>query len=228
MAVENAQQNSFNSQAKRAPPALDIERVALTQPYKDFLGKGWITSIEVSMTPGGSMVKCTLGPEVKTDKNVKDIAPGVAKMLIVESGLWTPGQKGKASKPDKPAELPKRSLVPADFDGKKDEALRARVTSVADAIGAERARGRIGSLRLMSDGVDTFKKWWKTQNPESRARLLTDKKSFDKLSASHLARLSEVVVDCPFPGPVPTPKEEEEEGEQSDGEEAPKASGRKR
>jgi hypothetical protein len=198
----------------RAPPALDPERVALVQPYKDFVAKAWIIDFSLKITPSTTSMVVTLSPDIKTDKPVKDIAAGVAKQIIIEAGLWTPGQRGvQKSSGNSGEQLPKRSLCKRDFDGTSDNALKARISSVAKEIGDDRARGRIGSLRLMVEGVDKFAAWWKQALPNDKMRLLADKKAIDQLDPQDILRFSRLTEECPFRGTVPTPSEEEEDQE---------------
>lgn len=213
--------------ASRAPPALDPERVGLTQPYKDFVSKGWIIKITLEILPSGTSCKCELGGQVDVPEGQsrKDLGPGQAKQLIIDSGLWSPGQRGKKSGSGKnETELPKRSLCVKDFEGTTDAKLLARIQSVAKEIGSEKAKGRIGSLRLMIAGSDTFDKWWTAASSEDKVRLLTDKKQYDQLQAAFRARVGVVCSQCPFQGTVPTPapKEGEEEEEQDEEEEEPR------
>jgi hypothetical protein len=167
------------------------------------------------MEPGATSVKVDLGDPVFKDRKepytgVKTgIAPGIAKQMIIDAGLWSPGN-GKQGKAKKNEELPKRSLCKRDFEG-NDNQLTARVRSVASAIGDERARGRVGSLKLMVQGVDSFKKWWETVDNDTKIRLVADKKSIESLDPADITRFGNVVRECPFPGAVPTPAEEDQD-----------------
>lgn len=211
--ASESKNNNMAVRGARAPPALDPERVGLTQPYKDFVAKGWIISVTVEITPGTTSVKMTLGDKITKTQSKVDLAPGQAKEAIINEGLWSPGNKGKKNSAGNPGEeLPKRSLCKRDFEG-NDTALQARVTSVAKEIGDERARGRVGSLRLMQDGVDKFDKWWANSSAESKIRLLADKKAIAKLEPDDFLRFDRVITGCPFRGEVPTPSAEDEEEE---------------
>jgi len=94
--------------------------------------------------------------------------------------------------------------------------LLARANAVAKAVGDNTARGRIGSLRFMRDGVDTFEEWWSGASPNEKARLITDKKHLDSFQDSWVIRLSDIMDKCPFRGPVPKPSEEEEEEDEKE------------
>jgi len=162
--------------------------------------------------------------EVPSGQTRENLGPGQAKQLIIDSGLWSPGQRGKKSGSGKSeTDLPKRSLCPKDFEGTSDAKLLGRIQAVAREIGSEKAKGRIGSLRLMIAGQDTFQKWWTAASSEDKTRLLTDKKQYDQLQAAFRARVGVVCSQCPFQGTVPTPAplEEGEEEDQDEEEEEP-------
>jgi len=219
MASKKETQSSANS--KRAPPpALDPENPGLTQPWKDFSSKGWIQDITIKKTPFGWNMTCQVAASVNTEAAGKDIALGVAKQLIVDAGLWTPkGPKAKAGK-DSENPLPKKSLVKDDF--KDPGKLASRAAEVASALRDTTARGRIGSLKLMLEGVDTFEEWWRKAPPSSKVRLLMDEKHFKQLTDTEHLRFSEVVVSCPFRGAVPAPAPEGDGADDSEDEDPPR------
>lgn len=196
------------------PPALNPETPAVTQPFKDFIQKGFITTLVVEFTPMGTGVSCTVRNDLLNSGETKDtkIAIGDAKNRIIEKKLWTPGNKGQKSSAEKSTGdvAPKKTLRKEDLQlGDKD--LLARAIAVAKALGDSTARGRIGSLNLMMEGVDTFEKWWPLAAASERTRLLMDKKHHDTLDDAEHLRVSALVGQCPFRGPVPQLPEEEEE-----------------
>jgi hypothetical protein len=217
MSQANAATNT--RQAARLPPALNPEQPALTQPWRDFVSRGWVSSIGVTFTGGTTSVAFDLGPLVKVPDGTDRMAvpPGMAKHYIIESGLWSPAnqQRAKAGVKNDGVQLPKKSLVPKDFESTtSDEELRKRTAAVAAALTDTVARGRIGSLKFMRKGVDTFEKWWLAAPSESKTRILMDQKHHLALKKGDHDRFKKVVTQCPFRGPVPTPSEEEEDKEE--------------
>jgi len=193
---------------KRSPPALDPESPGLIQPWKDFCAKGWISELTLKKTPFGWNTTCQVPSHVSEEAAGKDIALGAAKQLIITAGLWSP--KGPKAKSDNQQALPKKSLVPEDFLDKSKLAERAK--AVALALTDTVARGRIGSLKLMHEGVDTFDKWWSGALPPMKTRIFMDEKHHKKLTDADHLLFASVVTQCPFRGSVPTPSGDEEEG----------------
>jgi len=212
--------------ATRAPPpALNPESCALVQPYKDFVSKGFIQALRVEFTPLGVRIACSVRADLRKpeeDKNT-EIAIGDAKSRIIEKNLWTPGNRGSEKAKEQKQTPPKKSLVKEDFL-KSDQYLLDRAKAVAEALNDTTARGRIGSLNLMVEGVDTFEEWWKSAAPTEKSRLLMDKKHHETLIDAEHVKLSELMKVCPFRGPVPTHTSEEEETEQKPKEGSPKTS----
>jgi len=201
--------------AKRAPPpALNPESCALVQPWKDFLSKGYITELNVKFTPTGEMHSCKVITSLqKEGEGNADIPVGDAKARIISAGLWTPKVPEKGGDKKKGDLLPLKSLVKRDFDEKDPKKFATRVLAVAKALGDTTARGRIGSLKLMTEGIDTFEKWWEVANPAHKARLLTDAKHFKEFTRDEFVLIANSIPECPFRGsvPAPTPEEEDEE-----------------
>jgi len=207
-----------NARGARLPPALNPEQPALTQPWRDFVSRGWVSSIGVTFTGGTTSVAFDLGPLVQVPDGTgrKAVPPGMAKHYIIESGLWSPvsQQRSKAGTKSDGVQLPKKSLVPKDFeDASSDDDLRKRTAAVAAALTDTVARGRIGSLNMMRKGVETFDKWWAVAPADAMTRLVMDQKHHLGLTDKDHLRFKKVVAKCPFRGPVPTPKEEEEDEE---------------
>jgi len=200
--------------ARGPPPALNPESPALVQPYKDFIQRGFITSLNVKYTPMGVTVDCQVRNDLLSTGETKDtkVAIGDAKSRIIEKKLWTPGKQGSKASTDKESNVaPKKSLRKEDFS-LDNQKLIARAEAVAKALGDSTARGRIGSLNLMIEGVDTFERWWSDAAPAEKSRLLTDKKHHDTFTDEEHIRLNKLLVQCPFRGPVPPlPQDEEEE-----------------
>lgn len=200
------------------PPAFNPERPELVQPYRLFVQKGWI-SLEFHADGMKFSCECFPGPALFKEGEVrpterKAYPASVLKDKIIEMKLWTPREKGIKAKKDKELALPIRSLTESDFDVKtSDEAFLKRVAAVAAAIGDTRARGRIGSLQLMVEGVNTFEEWWRVAPNKSKALLLMDGKRVNQLTPTDGSRLGRLVVQCPFRGTVPSPSEEAEEDE---------------
>jgi hypothetical protein len=208
---EAAKASGNTVSAVRKAPALDPESPNLTQPYKDFVSKGWIHCVSIEFTPLGYTCSVKVSSDV-TDRTEEFYAPGRAKQMIIDANLWVP--RGTKKEVKKETELrPKRSLVKRDFLGTQEELVK-RAVAVAAALGDTTARGRIGSLNLMRDGVKDFDEWWKVAPPSPKARLLSDKKHYDEFSTEDKALLGRALSNCPFRGTVPTPKEEEEDQEE--------------
>jgi hypothetical protein len=202
--------------ARAQPPALNPESCAIVQPYKDFLGKGYIRKISVVFDPMGVRVTCLVQDQLLKEGETKDteIAVGDAKNRIIEKGLWTPKQGNKVSSAKQAGDsLPLKTLCKKDFEGKSEDQLKQRVLAVAKALGDTTARGRIGSLKMMIEGVDDFDKWWNEASASEKTRLLSDKKHHDTFSDDDHLTVARIIVKCPFRGSVPTPSEEEEEEE---------------
>lgn len=208
--------NQVQQSGRRAPPpALDPERPALVQPYKLFVGRGWITSYELKGGPLGTTFSVRVSEEISNDKHNTDLSAEQAKSLIQASGLWSPGtnKKTKGGNPD--ASAPKRSLVSEDFVDESN--LLRRANAVAKAIGGNQARGRVGSLKMMIPNCPTFDSWWAKSPSDAKARLLTDEKHFKTLSESEFSKLAKVLNGkCPFRGSVPTPAENKAADDDSD------------
>jgi hypothetical protein len=201
--------------AKRAPPpALNPESCALVQPWKDFIAKGYITELNVKFTPLGETHWCKVVPSLqKEEEGNADIPIGDAKTRIIAAGLWTPKVKEKGGDKKKEDLLPLRTLVKRDLEETDQKKLSLRIMAVAKALGDTTARGRIGSLKLMAEGVDTFEKWWEVANPAQKVRLLTDAKHFKEFTREEIAFIADSIPGCPFRGSVPTPTPEEDEEE---------------
>jgi len=194
------------------PPALNPENCALVQPYRDFVGRGFIRELRVKFTPLGIEVGVTLKSDLlksgETDETLVAVAD--AKQRIIDAKLWTPGNRGKEKATTTENARPKKSLIKEDFQD-SDEKLAARALAVASANTDTTARGRIGSLKMMIEGVDTFEQWWSEAAPSEKSRLLADKRHHEMFTDEDHIRLDSVLVRCPFRGSVPTPPKEEEE-----------------
>jgi len=169
----------------------------------------------VKFTPMGTNVSCCVASQLlRNGETLETLIPlGDAKNRIIEKGLWSPGKPGgkKAGETSKANALPKKSLCKDDFK-ENDDAVKSRAIAVAAAIGDTTARGRIGSLNLMIEGVDTFEEWWSSAAAAEKTRLLSDKKHHDQFSESdHLRVVNLLGGDCPFRGPIPEPSTEKEE-----------------
>jgi hypothetical protein len=203
--------NTAKPAGGRLPPALNPESPALTQPYKDFVQRGWISTLTVEFTPSGTQMAVVLGDAVsaKIPAAPKTAIPcGVAKQWIVDAGLWSPkGEKGTAQQQNV---LPLKSLVKRDFEEKNLPNLATRAKAVAAALGDTVARGRIGSLGYMESGVDTFDKWWRVASPKHKSRLVSDDRHWKEFSDDEHRAIARALSPCPFRGNVPTPKEEED------------------
>jgi hypothetical protein len=207
--------NAAGPKARGPPPALNPETPALTQPYKDFISKGFL-DLQVNFTPMGVSIGARLRSDLRKEGEQKDdlVPIGEAKARIIEKGLWTPGKpKGTESGKEKGEGnvAPKKTLRKEDL-GLNDLQLYARAQAVANNLGDSTARGRIGSLKLMIEECDTFEKWWQCSSAADKTRLITDKKHFESLTKPEIIRLGEILKDKQlFRGPVPTPPTEEEE-----------------
>lgn len=208
---------SQKDKPRAPPPALNPESCAIVQPYKDFLGKGYIRKISVVFDPMGVRVTCCVQDTLLKGQETIDteIPVGDAKNRIIEKGLWTPrvGNKGSSGAKKEDA-LPSKTLCIKDFEGKSDEHLASRVSAIAKALGDTTARGRIGSLKMMIEGIDTFEEWWGAASAAEKTRLLSDKKHHDTFSDANHTAVDRVMTKCPFRGSVPSPSQEEEEEDQ--------------
>lgn len=214
--MQNANGQNDKTRQTKLPPALNPEQPNLTQPWRDFVSRGFITEISVKFSGNSTSVGFDLGPQVKVPEGQgrTNLPAGMAKQFIIDSDLWSPkGNQKNGSKKVEKVQLPKKSLVASDFDPSKtdDKALKARVSAVAEALTDTAARGRIGSLKFMRKDLDTFEKWWAAVPAPSKTRLLMDGKHHAGLTVADHARFASVISTCPFRGPVPTPSEEEEE-----------------
>jgi hypothetical protein len=209
-----------NASKARVPPALDPESPGLTQPWKDFSNKGWISEMTLKKTPFGWNCTCQVSPLVSKEEAGKDIAFGVAKQLIIVAGLWTPkGPKVKNEK--KENELPKKTIVQTEVVEGAEKELLLRAQAVAGALGDNVARGRIGSLKFMREGIDTFDSWWKVAPAAMKSRLFMDEKQHKLMSDQQHELFARVVSRSPFRGSVPSPSSKEEDGNDSEDEGGP-------
>jgi len=219
--MQKANAVNNNKSLGKLPPALNPEQPALTQPWRDFVSRGFVTSIEVKFTGTAIETYFDLGPLVKVPEGQgrTKLPAGMAKHFIIESNLWSPKSIGgkKATSKSDGVQLPKKSLVPKDLKASEtsNEDLKARAVAVAEALTDTVARGRIGSLKYMRKNVDTFEKWWSGAPAQMKTRLLMDGKHHASLTEADHTRFASVVTTCPFRGPVPTPTEEEEEPEEA-------------
>lgn len=212
--VENGVATPKESKPRAPPPALNPEACALVQPYKDFVGKGFICSIAVEFNPMGVQVHCTLRSDllnVGEDKNTK-VAVGDAKQRIIDKKLWVPSNRGAKKTAETTNLMPKRSLTKEDFN-LSDEKLVTRALEVSKALGDTVARGRIGSLKFAVEGADTLEKWWSGASVGEKSRLLSDKKHHDSFTAEEHKRLSNLLRESPFRGSLLSSPEEEDEEE---------------
>jgi hypothetical protein len=218
--MSQAETSKDNSRLQvNRPPALDPERPELVMPWRQFASEGLIEKLVFERTPMGTSCVVHVNPILLgLREDQKEVSPGVAKKAIIDKELWTPkGKKATGSKTAKDA-LPKKSISLKDFEG-SDSNLLNRANAVANVLGNDTARGRIGSMGLQLPGVDDFNVWWNRSNGAQKARLLTDMKKFEELNEEHFDRITRVVVKCPFRGAVPpqeekSSKEKEEEPEQ--------------
>jgi len=154
----------------------------------------------------------SVSADVNKGKPLENISAGKARELIINSGLWTP--RGTKTKSDaKEPARPKKSLIKDDFlDG--PEKVKERALAIAKVLTSTVAKGRIGSLKLMIEGMNTFDKWWKHAPPSAKIKLFADAKHIATFEAGMDHSFAEAMGDnCPFRGSVPTPKEEEDEEE---------------
>lgn len=188
----------------RAPPALNPEQLALTQPWKDFVSLGLIQAITAKFTPGGTQVSVDISDSIPDAKIRTGLAPGVAKQIIIASGLAPQkgNKNGNGKKKEEP--LPARSLCAKDVE--KAANFVRRLKDVSNKIGPSTALGRIGSLKMHIDGVVTFEEWWAKAGSSERIALVTDKKHIDALDESESQKLKELIAnvsESPFRGPFP-------------------------
>lgn len=207
-----SQTNNVNrAGAVKIPPALDPERPELVQPWRTFVNQGLVKSVKFERTPIGMTCVAVVDPQLLgLEEHQTEVSPGLARDAILKKGLWIPPAKGgKQGSDSKNKEaLPKKSICLKDFEG-NDASFLNRARSVANTLGAQTARGRVGSMELQIEGCDQFDSWWKAASGKAKARLLTDKKHFDEMTDSHFARVDKVIEQCPFRGPVPTTEKEE-------------------
>jgi hypothetical protein len=181
----------------------------LVQPYKEFVQRGWI-NLTVVLSAMDTKVVARVSSEVDKDKSNVDLSAAQAKALIIAKGLWTPkgGQKNPSTKKEEGGR-PSRSLTVDDFSDGPAKVL-ARTLAIAKLQGDTTARGRIGSLKLMIEGADTFEKWWASAKSEDKLRLFTDEKHRAKIPDKVQQQFAKAVGECPFLGSVPTPSKEED------------------
>jgi len=209
MASQLANATAPTSARRPPPPALNPESPALVQPWKDFVQRGWISSLKVEFTPVGQRMICSLGEAVVGKPN-GDVSLGQAKEAIMKAGLWSPKGTRAQGSIKKEQARPAKSLVKADFaDGPLKLAERTR--AVAQALTDTTARGRIGSLKLFVEGADSFEKWWSASPNNNKVRLFVDQKRYKELNQSDFDLFGQSVSECPFRGSVPTPTEEEDD-----------------
>jgi hypothetical protein len=196
---------------KGPPPALNPEMPALTQPWKDFVSRGFVTALSVEFTPLGTQIGCKVQPSLKKKDDPTNgiIALGEAKNRIVEANLWSPKGPKKGDGATASVMLPKKSLTKKDFEG-DDATLLKRVEEVSKALGDTTARGRIGSLKMFIEDEDTFEGWWERSMAAEKVRLLSDKKHHEEITPADYLRFEKIVSKCPFRGSVPSPTEEKE------------------
>lgn len=185
----------------------------MVQPYDHFVMMGWC---DYRLTRTSSTIKSVFIPAAilleDGESEGLEFSPTQLKERVLAKKLWSP--KGKtAPGGKKEQELPLRSLVKKDFEGADKDKLAKRAAAVATALGSDNARGRIGSLGLMSKGLNSFEKWWAAAPPLPKAKLLSDGKQWKQFTKSELDLLGAAVTNCPFRGTVPTPHEEEEKEE---------------
>jgi len=162
----------------------------------------------------GTQVACKVLTSLKKEGETDSPIPlGDAKQRIVDAGLWTPRGQEKSKGTKKDDLLPLRSLTKKDFEEKDEKKLLARILAVAKELGDTTARGRIGSLKLMAEGIDTFDKWWQNANPPDKSRLLADAKHWKTFTRDDHVAVATLVRECPFRGSVPTPTPEEDDEE---------------
>jgi hypothetical protein len=171
-----------------------------------------ITTLGVEFTPMGTNIVCSVNSSLQKEGDASTGIPiGEAKQRIIDAKLWVPKGKTEKGVGKKDDLLPKKSLVKADFSDERIKVLAKRAAEIAAALGDTTARGRIGSLKMMSEGIDTFDKWWVEAEPVHKTRLLSDSKHHKMLTAEDHAAFAAAVPLCPFRGSVPTPTHEEDE-----------------
>lgn len=207
---------SNEQRVSRAPPALNPEQVALVQPWKDFVSRGLISKLSVDFTPGGTQVSISLSDQVPVPQGGRDLLPpGRAKQLILDSGLSSLKKGNQKNKETKGQPAPVRSLWAADADDVDN--LETRIKAVAMKLGSSVALGRIGSLKMHFEGVQSFEDWWSLAQPDQKVKLVMDDKHWKATSAEQaaviLGKLGE--VGSPFRGPLPikSQNDKKEEGQ---------------
>jgi len=213
--TDNANRAAKADKVRPPPPALNPESPALTQPWKDFVSRGFVSSLTVKYSPLGVQVFCAVQESLKKpdDPSNGEIALGDAKNRIVEAKLWAPKAQNKAKTDKNEVARPKKSLVKEDFEG-SDADLLTRADAIAKATGSTTAKGRIGSLKMFIDGATTFEAWWDEASPKEKTRLFSDKKHHDEFTEEMHLQFERCVSKCPFLGPVPDPSQEKEEDEE--------------
>jgi hypothetical protein len=192
-----------NKAAGRPSAALNPEQLLIVQPWKDFLSRGLIKTLKVEFTPGGTMVNVTLADHVKVDENVSrdGMPPGVAKQIILDSGLIPQKGRGQGKKKEEP--LPIRSLCAKDAEDVSK--LEERIKQVANKLGPSTALGRIGSKQLHIDGTTSFEEWWTKASPDSKSKLVMDQKHFDSMTTEQVKVILDKLgaIKSPFRGSFP-------------------------
>jgi hypothetical protein len=214
--MAEAQDNRSSADKRRAPPpAFDPERPLLVQPWREFEGRGWVA---VHYVAGGitTTVKVELVARVlqqEADPRDSDgkvfVRAAEAKARIIDANLWAPRGAKKKGSGVAVVQLPLRSICKKDFEG-SDESLLSRARSVANTLGDQTAAGRIGSLNLSRVGKETFAQWWDGAGADRKARVLSDQKHYDSLTAEDKERLNTVLSNCPFRGNAAVPAKEAE------------------
>jgi len=188
--------------AQRVPPALNPEQLGLVQPWKDFVSRGLVTDLSVTFTPGGTNVVITVAASVPVPDGTSrtGLPPGMARQLIIDSGLAPIGKKAKAKEVVQP--LPARSITAADVEG---DNLEKRIVEVANKLGSSTALGRIGSMQMNLQGSTTFADWWSTSKNDQKVKLVMDDKHWKTLSEQQASKLLGKIgqMKSPFLGPIP-------------------------
>jgi hypothetical protein len=213
MTFEKAVKSS-NQRLPLSAPALDPERMALTQPWRDYVSRGAILEMNAKFTPGGTQISVRLAQTIPVPEGIdrSSVPPGIAKQIIRSSGLFENQKAGGQKNPQKEQPFPTKSLCDRDFEEPHVKRLQHRIAEIASAIGGTAAAGRIGSLKLYFEGADNFKKWWGKAPLKSKVALLTNKKNFDLLTPDQIALIEENLPEqSPFRGAVPTPTEERDD-----------------
>jgi len=194
---------SNGSAAPKARPALDPLSPALTQPFKDLVGKGVISALTVTFTPMGVSVSAKASQQLADVKdsgvNTTDSFP-VAKLLALaeSSGLHTrPGKKNGSAKG--PTEVkPQKSLVAEDMK-LSVSALQKRCNEIAAACGGGPLVGRVRSEgAFKASETQTYRQWWDSASPKLRLLSLTEGKRRGAFDLEQLGSLGE--IQCPFRG----------------------------